>query len=104
MPIVNLTPHTIHLPNLSIEPSGIVPRCSEKTVVVGNFEGVELIGREYGKVSDMPELEQEMDTLYIVSMLVRQTLPHRKDIASPGDLVRDETGQIIGAKNLVVNI
>jgi hypothetical protein len=30
-------------------------------------------------------------------------LSDRKDLASPGELIRDDTGQIIGAQNLIVN-
>jgi hypothetical protein len=102
MKIYNLTPHIIHLPGMSLEPCKMVSRCTEKTIRVGEFLGIELITREYGDVTDLPEPAE--GTLYIVSMLVRQALPHRQDIASPGDLIRDTNGQIIGAKNLVVNI
>ena len=60
-----------------------------------------MIAREYGAVMGIPE--PEPDTLYIVPALVRLALPARKDIASPGDLVRNDKGQVVGAKNLVVN-
>ncbi len=101
MNIINLTPHTIHLPNLTIEPSGKVARCKEFTELAGIVSGIELIYRRYGDVEDLPD--PDPDNFYIVSMMVRQALPNRYDIASPGDLIRDESGQIIGAKNLVVN-
>ena len=99
--IVNLTPHTVHLPDRSIEPSGIVARCQENTTFVGTFDGITLIMRYYGDVTDLPD--SESGTLYIVSMLVRQASPGRDDVASPGDLLRDVSGQIVGALNLVVN-
>lgn len=98
---VNLTPHAIHLPNLTIEPSGTVARCQEKTVVVGSFDGVELTTKEYGEVQDLPAPKD--GTMYIVSFIVRAACPERKDIASPGDLLRDDKGAIVGAKNLAVN-
>jgi hypothetical protein len=101
MNIVNLTPHTIHLPNISIEPSGKVARCREFTGSAGVVNGVDLIYRKYGDVEDLPDPDPEI--FYIVSMLVRQALPNRHDLGSPGDLVRDETGNIVGARNLVVN-
>lgn len=99
--LINLTPHVIHLPGMFIEPSGLAPRCTEVSAPRGSFAGVELIAREYGQVESMPAPVE--DVLYIVSLLVRQALPDRKDIASPGDLIRDESGKIIGAQNLVVN-
>ena len=99
--IINLTPHAIHIGEVTIEPSGIVPRCNEISADAGEVNGIPLIIRSYGQVSDMPEPQE--DTLYIVSMLVRLALPERVDIASPGDLVRDRDGKIVGASNLVVN-
>lgn len=103
MNIINLTPHAIHLPNRTIEPSGQVARCQEWTLPAGTFDGIVLIRREYGAVEELPEYVHKSGNLYIVSMMVRQALPERIDLASPGDLIRDESGQIIGCKNLVVN-
>ena len=99
--IVNLTPHAIHFPGCTIEPSGIIARCAEDTIPSGLFDGIEIIRRSYGKVYDLPE--PQGNTLYVVSLLVRQACPNRHDLASPGDLVRDESGTIVGAKNLVIN-
>ncbi len=101
MTIINLTPHEIVLPDRTLPPDGRLPRCSEITSLVGTFEGIDLIVRSYGEVDHIPEPEEGI--LYIVSMLVRLALPGRKDLASPGDLVRDKQGKIIGGKNLVVN-
>jgi len=99
--IVNLTPHEIHLPDRTVPPSDFVARCNEVTKDAGDFDGVKLIQREYGDVYGLPDPAPE--TLYIVSLLVRQACPQRKDLASPGDLVRDGEGKIVGAKNLVIN-
>lgn len=101
MTIVNLTPHAIHLPDRIIEPSGQLARCAEFSRNAGSFDGIPLIRRNYGEAEGLPEPRD--DTLYIVSLLVRQACPDRRDIASPGDLVRDDEGKIIGASNLVVN-
>lgn len=101
MNIINLTPHEIHLPDRNVLPSDFVARCNEVTKDAGEFDGVKLIRREYGDVYGLPD--PVADTLYIVSLLVRQALPERKDLASPGDLVRDGDGKIVGAKNLVIN-
>lgn len=99
--IVNLTPHAVHLPDRVIEPSGVVARCAEITAPAGEFDGAPLITRRYGEVIGLPE--PRAGTLYIVAALVRLALPDRADLASPGDLIRDESGQIIGAANLIVN-
>lgn len=99
---INLTPHTINLPDRTIPPSGTIARCAEVTTPAGNLDGVEIICRNYGEVSELPE-ETSEDVYYIVSALVRLALPERFDLLSPGDIVRDESGKIIGAKNLIIN-
>lgn len=101
MNILNLTPHAINLPGRTIPPSGTVARCAEETAQAGNIDGIEIVNRTYGAVTDLPAPQAE--TFYIVSALVRAALPHRKDLLSPGDVVRDADGKIIGAKNLVSN-
>ena len=105
MPFVNLTPHAIHiqpdgLPAFTVLPSGTVARCAESKNVVGNFEGVELVTNKFGDVYDLPVPVD--NTIYIVSMVVRQAI-ERPDLASPGDLIRDAEGKIVGCRNLVVN-
>lgn len=99
--IINLTPHAIHVGEFTFEPSGTVARCQETTEKAGMFEGLELVRKAYGVVTDLPD--EKPGTLLVVSMMVRQALPLRQDLASPGDLIRDADGKIIGAKNLVVN-
>lgn len=102
---INLTPHEIRIGDRVIPPSGKVARCEEITTPAGTFDGVELINRKYGQVHGLPEpgAKKFDGTFYIVSAMVRMALPDRIDLASPGDLVRDETGKIVGCKNLVVN-
>lgn len=101
MTIINCTPHAINVNGRTIEKSGILPRCQETTVSVGVFDGVQIVRRSYGLVTNLPEPVE--GTLYIVSMLVRVACPDRVDLASPGDLVRDDAGNIIGSSNLVIN-
>jgi hypothetical protein len=99
--LINLTPHAIHLPDRTIEPLGLLARCAEITELAGEFDGVQIVRRRYGQVEGLPDPQNGV--IYIVSLLVRMACPERSDLASPGDLVRDENGVIIGAKNLVVN-
>ena len=104
--IINLTPHAIHFPNrspsITFEPSGLVARCEESTFVDSKFAGIPLVITRYGEVENLPEPEENV--LYIVSMLVRLASLDRKDIASPGELIRDKNGQIVGAQNLIINV
>ncbi len=55
----------------------------------------------FGDVVDLPE--ERPDTFLIVSAMVRSALPNRKDLASPGDLIRNDQGVVIGCKNLIIN-
>ena len=102
MKVVNLTPHPIVIKQdggtRTILPSGTVARVGTKTVPAGEFDGIPLFKTEFGEVNNLPQ--QEAGTIYIVSALVKQRLPDRADVASPGDLIRDEAGAVIGCKGL----
>ena len=65
------------------------------------IDGIQFVKKTYGKVAGLPDKEDGV--MYIVSMMVRQALPNRNDLASPGDIIRDEYGQITGCLNLVIN-
>lgn len=99
--IKNLTPYPVTVAGITFHPEGIVPRLSQKSQFVRYYENIPLVKLEFGGVVDLPE-EQE-DTLLIVSAMVRQALPDRKDLASPGDFIRDENGIVTGCGNLVIN-
>lgn len=106
MNFVNLTPHdvSISMPDGSsklLPKSGKEARCDEVSELVGEWEGIPLYVTAYGEVIGLPQVEE--GTVFIVSFMVRAALPHRSDLASPGKLVRDDKGQIIGCKGLVVN-
>jgi hypothetical protein len=98
---VNLTPHDIVLPTGTIKPEIKAARCSEISRKIDVIDGIEIIHKDFGEVIDLPEPVD--GTYYIVSMLVRSACPDRKDLLSPGDLIRDNSGQILGCKNLVCN-
>lgn len=99
--IKNLTPHPVTVAGITIQPEGIVPRLSQKSEFVANFDGVPLVRMTFGDVAGLPD--EQPDVLLIVSAMVRQALPDRKDLASPGDLIRDENGAVIGCGNLIIN-
>lgn len=99
---VNLTPHPITIVNgPTVAPSGQLARCASQSVPAGEHGGVALSRVTFGAVEGLPD--PEPGVLYIVSALVRAAIPTRSDVASPGDLCRDEKGAVIGCKGLTVN-
>ncbi len=108
MKLVNMTPHALNLFDetganqiVTLAPSGQIARVAVKNEKIGEAAGVPLYAAVYGAVEGL--LEPEEGTIYVVSLLVRQALPDRKDLASPGELLRDAEGKPIGAKGLSVN-
>jgi len=110
MDVVNLTPHAIVIvgpegSTMTIPPSGVVARVATATSPAGEIRGegfpVPLTRVSFGEVQGLPD--EEVDTTLIVSALVRAAVPHRGDVASPGDLVRGEDGQPIGCRGLIIN-
>jgi hypothetical protein len=110
MTIINLMPHAFTLVSggqvaLTIAPSGQIARCAETTVadssLVVNEGDIPVCRKTYGETLGLPA--PAPGVTLIVSALVRQANPHRKDLYSPGDLVRNTDGQPIGAAGLVGN-
>lgn len=127
--LVNLTPHSINfiLPyhieigqdeigtpeyiteerTYSLSPSGTLARCKvdrQETdrIIAQDIEGwditLPITSTKFGEVEGLPEPEE--GTIYIVSNLVAQAVPDRKDVFFPDDLVRDANGNIIGCRAL----
>lgn len=76
-------------------------RVSCESRKVGTIEGVDIYENVYGEVTGLPEFEEGV--YYVVSAMVRQALPHRKDLLSPGQLIRSKAGQPVGCLGLVRN-
>jgi hypothetical protein len=101
--LVNLTPHRLNLHDedeneiLSVEPSGDVARVETERVKVGTVQGVPLYETHTGEVQNLPEPEDGV--LYVVSGFVRSATD-RNDVVSPGELIRDEDGNPVGAQGL----
>lgn len=114
MAIVNLTPHNITIyrdsDSITIEPSGDVMRVLESSTLVGDVDGVWLIRTESGPLQVLRDgVAQEIPpavpgTVYVVSAFCAERIRSmgRHDFATPGDLVRNSAGQVIGCKNLRV--
>lgn len=106
--LINLTPHLLSLQRedgttLVLPPSGEVARVSEtredagRLPVVGGF--LRLTRPVMGRVTGLPG-QVEGTTLVVSRMVlkaVREQQPTRDDLISPGPLVRDEKGVVVGA-------
>lgn len=103
MAFMNLTRHNINIVGIDtpILPSGTEARVSTTSIQVGEHGGVPLYRTVFGEVVDLPDPVEGV--LYIVSGLVRSAVPHRADVVSPGDPVRDAEGIVRGARGLNVN-
>ncbi|MFA5625765.1 MAG: hypothetical protein WC966_12050 [Bradymonadales bacterium] len=108
--IVNLTPHEISVVVIpgalsrELPPSGQVARVTEtmeKIVPSPLGKGCPVFRATYGEVEGLPA--PAPGVAYVVSGLVRAAVPNRKDVFSPGKLIRDENGQPIGCQGLIGN-
>lgn len=107
----NLTPHevciydmngTVPDLNLVIEAGEEVARVSCEYIKVDKrVEGAELYRTVFGEVTGLPDYEEGVYLL--VSAMVREALPLRSDLVSPGQLLRDDDGNVIGCLGLVGN-
>lgn len=115
MRLVNLTPHPViyKTENTAIifHPSGVVARVDtlpapEWIVDVEGYKVVVSGPPVAGTTINLPQ--PDPDTLYIVSLVVRQAKPDRKDLISPGTgpndgAIRDADGKIIAVTRFISN-
>ena len=105
--ITNLTPHVINVCGVdgtllaSIPPSGQVARCSVKSELSGEVNGLPVFTSRKGEVVGLPA--PKAGTVFLVSLLVRESVTSRVDVFSPGELIRGTDGQPVGCKGLVSN-
>ena len=113
---VNLTPHALNIELRAgdifiLPPSGTVARVAMETrkrggLALPGFGVVNLTTTVPGEVTGLPPpvvRGGEEGVWYIVSALVRLAVPERRDVLSPGDLIRDENGNPRGCRGLVMN-
>ena len=108
MKIINATPHAINIIGdngnilLTVEPSGILVRVSQKTTDAGciTADGVliPVTSNIFGDVVGLPD--QQDDTIIIVSAMVANACKDRADLALVNQAVRDDKGRIIGCRSL----
>lgn len=103
MEIKNLTPHNVVIINengdvVKTFPSEGVARVSTSSQKINTVDEVDIMSTVWGETVDLPK--QVNDTLLIVSRLVMTANPDRSDLVAPNDLVRDDQGRVVGARNL----
>ncbi len=105
MKLKNLTPHNVVIINESTKiviPSDGIARVTEtKTASTSiDVDGVviETFKSSFGEVENLPP--QEDGVMVIVSALVASAAKGRDDLLVPGELVRDDGGNIVGCKSL----
>lgn len=95
--VVNLTPHAINVVGVGeIPPSGLIARVTTKTVPTGMIAGIPVVKTEFGEVTGLPE----MNGIYFVVSSIVKSAANRENLLVPGELVRDEKGNITGCKSL----
>ena len=105
MEIVNCTPHEINIVKedgtiLTIEASGIVPRCTQTEAHVASINGIAVTKQVFGEVINLPEAQPGV--FLVVSRLVASAAKGRKDLLVPGPMVRGEDGRPCGCRGLSI--
>ena len=102
MKFINLTPHDITVfkdtwpDRTTFAKSGIIARVTQNTTVVQCVDGINISTATFGPVVGLPGWTA--GTLFIVSAMVKSASTGRSDLVSPGELVRDAAGVVIGCK------
>ena len=102
--ILNTTPHSVSLLNSNnevvrvFEKSNISIRLSVKTEVGEPVGDIPTTKTVFGEPEGLPNFNK--DTFYIVSQLVKSACPDRTDLLVPAEVVRDQSGVIIGCRSL----
>lgn len=107
----NLTPHEVKIYKLNgtvpdldvvIEAGEEIARVSCEYIKVDKkVNGIDLYRPVFGEVTGLPEYFEGVYLL--VSAMVREALPLRKDLVSPSQLLRNDKGEVIGCLGLVGN-
>ena len=107
MKLINLTPHNIDIvkmdgTTLSIPSSGVI-RAKQELESYRVIDGIKVARYTYGEPIGVPET-LDPDAIYIVSKLALESCrSHGIDTSNfliPEELIRDDTGRIIGCESL----
>lgn len=104
--LINLTPHVLNVVDqdgtlVTVPPSGTVARVSTSSTAVFVVNNILVSRSVRGEVQDLPDPQDGV--FFLVSMAVRDAVPDRQDVLSPGDLLRGPDGQPTGCNGLKVN-
>lgn len=105
MKFINLTPHEINVVKengevVSFPPSGEPARVNQTFNHVDTIDGVRLFVTKLDKVFSLPKPEKNV--VYIVSAMVKERETCRNDLVSPGKLVRNDKGQVVGCEGFII--
>lgn len=104
--IRNLTPHPVTLifggQTITLPPDGAPPRVSTTETPAGtatvNGTQVPIVQVGTGDLVGLPD--QQPGVLLVVSRMVAEAAPHRRDLVIPHGLVRDDAGRVVGCSAL----
>lgn len=109
--IVNLTPHALNIYNEDgalvecVAPSGTVARVEVKRerqpdLVRGHgLMELPVYTTTHGEVEGLPG-DSDLGKIYVVSGMTRAACPGRVDVYQPGELLRNDDGQVVGCIGL----
>lgn len=102
MRIVNMTPHAVNILHENgretvFESAGQI-RLTSQTVRDADIAGIPTSRTKFGEAVGLPP--QTDNVFFIVSQLVKSALPERTDLLVPAEVVRDESGRIVGCRSL----
>jgi hypothetical protein len=107
---VNCTPHAVNIHRedgtvFTVDPSGNFARVATniENVEISGIEGIKVVRTTFDttKVDGLPAPEEGV--IYIVSLITLNALKGiRTDLVAPGNLIRDEKGNIVGCDGLTI--
>lgn len=105
MIFVNLTPHEVNVVKtdgtiVSFPPSTVPARVGQTFIQFDTIDGIRMYVSKLDKVTALPKPEKNV--IYIVSAMVKERESCRNDLVSPGNLIRDEKGRVIGCEGFII--
>ena len=100
MKFVNLTPHDVVVivdGKTTVFPkTEAIARCEVIRQKFSIIDGIPIYATRLGNAIGLPPMEE--GKLFIVSALVKDREYNRQDLVSPGNLIRNEAGFVIGCE------
>ena len=96
--IKNLTPHSINILDadnniVTTFPSEGIARCNKNSVKVSEWYGIPINTVKYSETTGLPD--PDLNSIYIVSLIVAQANPQRDDLLVVDDVVRSTDGSTV---------